>query len=309
MTGQDPQDQHSDDLSIAPVLVVDGSGSLYRVRHRLAKHPEVLSEYAIAAGFVGRLFVYAALGPFQRIYVLFDQDSHQRRQALFAPYKHKRLTQHQQDGQRLLQRRTMRFLHNTLPHLGLVTVTYPGVEADDVAHYLACKHPGGVLVSEDHDWMLNLFPDWQLYFPRTKRFFSYDDLCTFVGSTEEPQQRYLTYKSVLGDASDGVPGIPRIGKKTALPLMQALYTHQQDLGEHQALVERNWQVLSPFWAQDSAEIAGEVAEALALTTTYAKPPFDAWIAFSLLFPAGMRHLIAGLRESYTLLRRFLSCPL
>lgn len=292
-----------------PVLVVDGSGSLYRVRYRLAKQPADLSEYALAAAFLGRLFVYAALGRFARIYVLFDQDSHIRRQALYAPYKQKRLTQHADDHHRLLQRRSMRFLYNTLPHLGLVTIIHPGVEADDVAHYLAWTHPAGVLVSEDHDWMLNLFPQWRLYFPHAKRFFSYEDLCTFVGSTEEPQERYLTYKSLLGDASDGVPGVPKIGKKRALPLMQAVYAQAHTLpADHQAIVERNWQVLSPFWAQASPGIAAEVTEALGLTQSYAKPPFDAWIAFCQLFPARMRHLIAGLRESYTSVRRFLVCP-
>jgi DNA polymerase-1 len=244
-------------LGLVPVLIIDGSAVLYRNRYRLEKTPEPLTEYTLAAECLFAFIEFARLKPFERVYILFDDNSHQRRQALYPLYKKHRVLNQALDTRRQMHRRTMHFLHNVLPHLGFVSIIYPGIEADDVAHFLAAAHKGGVLVTEDKDWLLNLFPHWHVYFPRKRAWFSYDDLCTFVGSTDAPRARYLTYKSLLGDASDGVPGVPKIGKKRAAALIAPIHEGEQHLGEHQAIVERNWRVLSPFWAEDNPEIAAE----------------------------------------------------
>ena len=85
------------------------------------------------------------------------------------------------------------------------------VEADDlIAHLVNETHKLDecVVVSSDTDFiqLLQSHPNCKLYNPITKKF------------RENPEYNYLTWKSLRGDASDNIPGIPRVGDKTAAKL-------------------------------------------------------------------------------------------
>lgn len=91
-------------------------------------------------------------------------------------------------------------------------VRHPDFEGDDVVYNLiknatsACEW---TVVSNDTDFiqLLNEFKNVRLYNPMKK---------TYV---ETPAYDYVTYKSLKGDGSDNIPGIPGIGEKTALKLV------------------------------------------------------------------------------------------
>ena len=82
------------------------------------------------------------------------------------------------------------------------------LEADDlIAHLILNEHYQDecVIVSSDTDFiqLLQAHKNCSLYNPITKKY------------REAPEYDYLTWKSLRGDSSDNIPGIPRVGDKTA----------------------------------------------------------------------------------------------
>lgn len=80
-------------------------------------------------------------------------------------------------------------------------------EGDDVIYSLTKKYSElneeVLVISSDGDFtqLLNKFDNVQVYTPMFKKYM-------------EPKPNILMEKAIIGDASDGIPGIDRIGKKT-----------------------------------------------------------------------------------------------
>ena len=96
---------------------------------------------------------------------------------------------------------------------------YPGIlEADDVIAFL-CKHLTGhkTVVSTDNDMVQLIDDHTQLYSPIKKVTIDVHNceqhLPVHVG-------KYLLYKSILGDASDCIKGLPGYGKVKAKRLSE-----------------------------------------------------------------------------------------
>jgi 5'-3' exonuclease len=83
------------------------------------------------------------------------------------------------------------------------------LECDDVIANLSTYHhdKGDIvtIVSGDSDFiqLLDNRPDISIYHPIRKKYL------------EPTPYHYLTWKSLTGDSSDNIPGIPRVGPKTA----------------------------------------------------------------------------------------------
>lgn len=91
---------------------------------------------------------------------------------------------------------------------------YPGIlEADDVVSWLAKKVDGHkVIVSVDQD-MLQLVDDkTDVYSPIKDVLITKQNFEEVVGVSIS---QFLRYKSLIGDKSDNLPGVERVGKKTA----------------------------------------------------------------------------------------------
>lgn len=96
---------------------------------------------------------------------------------------------------------------------------FPGVlEGDDVISWLANKLKGErVIVSVDHDFLqLVSLENVCVYNPIKNIIYDKDEIVNRFGV--QPNQ-FLSYKALIGDKSDNLPGIPRVGKKTALKIL------------------------------------------------------------------------------------------
>tara|TARA_Y100001970_G_scaffold139975_1_gene172328 strand:+ start:32728 stop:33558 length:831 start_codon:yes stop_codon:yes gene_type:complete len=85
------------------------------------------------------------------------------------------------------------------------------LEADDLIAYLVLevhRQDECVIISSDTDFvqLLQEHENCELYNPITKKM------------RLAPEYDYLTWKSLRGDGSDNIPGIPRVGDKTAAKL-------------------------------------------------------------------------------------------
>ena len=99
---------------------------------------------------------------------------------------------------------------------------FKGVEADDIAAYISMNLDK---FNFDECWMISSDRDWDLLInDRVSRFSTVTRKETTVHNWDEHYdfeiEDYITFKCLTGDKGDNVPGIPGIGPKRAVQLME-----------------------------------------------------------------------------------------
>ena len=99
---------------------------------------------------------------------------------------------------------------------------FKGVEADDIAAYISMNLDKYGL---DECWMVSSDKDWDLLInDRVSRFSTVTRKETTVHNWDEHYDfeipDYITFKCLTGDKGDNVPGIPGVGPKRAVQLME-----------------------------------------------------------------------------------------
>jgi DNA polymerase I len=220
-------------MADAPALVlVDGSSYLYRAFHALP--PLTNSKGEPTGAVLGVLNMLAKLlkehDP-PRIGVVFDAPGKTFRDELFAEYKAHRPPMPDD------LRAQVEPLIAAVEALGLPLLRVPGVEADDVIGTLArraAKRGHRVVIStgdkdmaqlvDGHVTLVNTMTDSSLDREGVKRKFD-----VF------PEQ-IVDYLALVGDSSDNIPGVPKVGPKTAAKWLNQ-YGTLDELLAHQAEIE------------------------------------------------------------------------
>jgi 5'-3' exonuclease len=99
---------------------------------------------------------------------------------------------------------------------------FKGVEADDIAAYISMNLDE---FNFDECWMISSDRDWDLLInDRVSRFSTVTRKETTVHNWDEHYdfdiEDYITFKCLTGDKGDNVPGIPGVGPKRAVQLME-----------------------------------------------------------------------------------------
>lgn len=117
----------------------------------------------------------------------------------------------------------MPVLKELLDDLGFVQVSRPGWEADDILGTLAaaCEAAGGstLLVTGDRDSLQLVDASTTVLLATNKETLVMDEAAIREKYGVTPPQ-LIDVKSLMGDASDNIPGVPGIGEKSALALVQ-----------------------------------------------------------------------------------------
>ena len=131
----------------------------------------------------------------------------------------------------------MPVLKALLDELGFVQVSRAGWEADDILGTLAaaCEAAGGttLLATGDRDSLQLVDGATTVLLATNKETIPMDPAAIREKYGVEPAQ-LIDVKSLMGDSSDNIPGVPGIGEKTALALvqrfgsLQAVYDHLDD---------------------------------------------------------------------------------
>lgn len=125
-----------------------------------------------------------------------------------------------------------------MPRLGVPAVLVPGYEADDIMGTLACRaRDAGMeatIVSTDRDVLQLVGPGIGVAVPGST--------LTYVRADNQvreklgvPPSGVTTFKALAGDASDNIPGVRGIGRKTAAALIDAyrdletMYAHLDEM--------------------------------------------------------------------------------
>lgn len=196
----------------APLLVlVDGSSFLYRAFHALPPLTNSHGEPTGAVyGVVNMLRKLVETYGDAHIGVVFDAPGRNFRDELFEHYKAHRPPM--PDDLRV----QIEPLHRTVKALGLPMLVEPGVEADDVIGTLArqaVERGFRVLISTGDKDMAQLVCDRVML--ENTMFDSRLDIEGVIAKFGVPPERIIDYLALVGDTSDNIPGVPKVGPKTA----------------------------------------------------------------------------------------------
>ena len=196
----------------APLILVDGSSYLYRAFHAL---PSLTTSDGRPTGAVRG--VIAMLKKIQSDYqpsqmvVIFDAKGKTFRDDMFPEYKSQRPPMPDD------LRAQIEPLYALVEALGLPMIIEPGVEADDVIGTLAdqaSKQGIDVLVSTGDKDMAQLVNEHvTLINTMTNVVMGVEGVIEKFGV---PPERIVDYLALIGDKVDNVPGVDKVGPKTAV---------------------------------------------------------------------------------------------
>ena len=207
---------------IRKTLVVDGNNLLVRAvfaakggRVHLSNHDGVPT--AALHIFINLLAKYVRQESPDNMVVCWDGGRSSSRTALFSEYKGQRAERPEEEDRDRPFSQAKEFLSLA----GIHHVERPGVEADDlVAAHWAGKHSSErmVILSADKDF-LQLLDGWtEQIRPGT----GIDERWTrsrVRGEFGCTPEQYRLVMALMGDASDGIPGVPGFGLKTSVKML------------------------------------------------------------------------------------------
>src|SRR6185312_800284 len=198
------------------VLLVDGSSYLYRAFHAL---PELKSPKGEPTGAIyGVISMLKKLGADYRAQAracVFDARGKTFRDELYPEYKATRTAMPDDLGAQIEP------LKEAVEALGWPVLAIEGVEADDVIATLAeqAKQQGWSAVISTGDKDLTQLVDAQVLWVNTMSNEKLDPAGVEKKFGVAPD-RIVDYLSLIGDAIDNVPGVPKVGPKTACKWLQ-----------------------------------------------------------------------------------------
>ena len=201
-----------------PLILVDGSSYLYRAFHAL---PPLTNSKGIPTGAVkGVINMMRRLQkdyPHSATAVIFDAKGKTFRDDIYSDYKANRPPMPDE------LRVQIEPIHNIIRAMGMPLISIEGVEADDVIGTLAVQateQQQPVIISTgDKDIAQLVNQHISLVNTMTDTVLDSEGVIAKFGI---PPALIIDYLALLGDKSDNIPGVPGVGEKTALALLQGL---------------------------------------------------------------------------------------
>lgn len=240
------------------LLVVDALNLAFRYKHSGAL--DFAEDYLRTVDSLKRS--YKA----NKVVITCDQGSSSYRKSIYPEYKQnrkdKQATQTPAEAAafELFFEEFMATLEYIKQNSNYPVLRFPGVEADDIAAYIVSqkKHlpfDNIWLVSSDKDWDLLVQPGVSRFSYVTRKETTLDNWSTHYEWTPD---EYISIKCLMGDAGDNVFGVPSIGPKRALGLVQEFgstwdiiasipltgkYKYIQELNKCKDLLALNYQLM------------------------------------------------------------------
>ena len=201
-----------------PLILVDGSSYLYRAFHAL---PPLTNSKGLPTGAVkGVINMMRRLQkdyPNSTTAVIFDAKGKTFRDDIYSDYKANRPPMPDE------LRSQIQPIHDVIRAMGMPLISVEGVEADDVIGTYAVQateKKQSVVIStgdkdiaqlvNEHISLVNTMTDTEL------------DREGVIAKFGIPPELIIDFLALLGDKSDNIPGVPGVGEKTALGLLQGL---------------------------------------------------------------------------------------
>lgn len=219
------------------LVLIDGHSILNRAYYGLPELTNAQGLHTNAVyGFLNIMFKILEEEKPEYLAVAFDVHAPTFRHEMYEGYKGTRKPMPEE------LREQVPVMKDVLKAMGVVIVEQAGIEADDILGTLAKKaQETGVevsLVSGDRDLLQIADEHIKIRIPKTKMgkteiedYFPADVIRVF-GVT--PLQ-FIDLKALMGDTADNIPGVPKVGQKTAAELMEQygsmeeIYAHVEEI--------------------------------------------------------------------------------
>ena len=196
---------------IKPIVLVDGSSYLFRAYYAM---PELTSSDGQPTGAVrGVISMMRRLArdyPQSLLVVVFDAPGRTFRDDLYSEYKANRETMPTD------LREQIQPIHEIIEAMGLPLIMESGVEADDVIGTLAKQAESAsrklVISTGDKDMAQLVSEQVTLVNTMTDVEMNRDGVLEKFGVSPE---QIIDYLALMGDTVDNIPGVPKVGPKTA----------------------------------------------------------------------------------------------
>ncbi|MBG5920387.1 DNA polymerase I [Providencia stuartii] len=236
-----------------PLILVDGSSYLYRAYHAFPPLTNSAGEPTGAMyGVLNMLRSLIMQYQPSHVAVVFDAKGKTFRDELFESYKSHRPPMPDDLREQIAP------LHEMVEAMGLPLLVVSGVEADDVIGTLArqASQKGiPVLISTgDKDMAQLVEPNITLINTMTNTILGPQEVVDKYGV---PPELIIDFLALMGDSSDNIPGVPGVGEKTALALLQGIGSLEKiydSLDEIAALGFRGSKTLAPKM-EENREVA------------------------------------------------------
>ena len=240
-------------------MLIDGNSLTYRAFFALPTDLATASGQVTNAvfGFTSMLLNLVRDHRPDRVVVTFDLPQPTFRHQQLESYKANR------ESAPDILRQQMGLVRQVVDTLALPVVTAPGYEADDVIATLAERAVDGgddvIIVTGDRDsYQLVRDPHVRvLYNKRGVSDYALYDEAGIVERTGVRPDQYVWYAALRGDPSDNLPGVPKVGEKTAAKLvttygdLDGIFAHtaeqtpalRKNLEEHEAAARTNAELM------------------------------------------------------------------
>jgi DNA polymerase-1 len=204
----------------APFILVDGSSYLYRAFHAMFKADLRNSSgqpTGAVRGVIAMLKRLAKDYPSSHIAVIFDAKGKTFRDEIYADYKAQRPPMPDD------LRSQIQPVHDIIKAMGFPLLAVEGVEADDVIGTLAKqateKGIDVIISTGDKDMAQLVNQHITLVNTMTETVLDIQGVKDKFGL---PPELIIDFLALMGDKVDNIPGVPGVGEKTALALLQNL---------------------------------------------------------------------------------------
>lgn len=226
------------------LLLFDGHALVHRAYHAFASTPLTISKTGeeVSAVYGFALMLLKVLQEFKPTHwaIAFDLPTPTFRHQKFAEYKANRPPVPDE------LRKQIQRVKEMVKAFNIPIFEIEGYEADDVLGTLSRKANSSgievVIITGDADTMQLVSPMTKVLYPKPGRPFSDTELFDEIKVLQRyglfPKQ-LPDFKGLKGDPSDNIPGVPGIGEKTALKLLQqfgsleGIYEHLEEVNPPQ----------------------------------------------------------------------------
>ncbi|ALB01246.1 DNA polymerase I [Francisella persica ATCC VR-331] len=213
------------------IVLVDGSSYLFRAYHALPHLTNSQGEPTGAIiGVINMLKKLPIIYNTEYVAVIFDAKGKNFRHQLYQQYK-----AHRKDMDDEL-RAQIQPLHQIIEKMGFPVIVEDGVEADDVIGTLAQnieKQGYQIIISTGDKDMAQLVTDNIVLYDSMKNVTT--DVAGVLKRYQISPHQMIDYLALMGDSSDNIPGVPKVGHKTAIKWLQdyqnidSIITNQQQI--------------------------------------------------------------------------------
>ena len=199
------------------LYIIDGTAVIYRSFYAFKNRPLINSKGENTSAIFGFLrTIISIIEKFNPKYfaITFDEKG--------PTFRHKRYPEYKATRDKMPEEliEQLEPIQNLVKSAGVPHLSLPGFEADDIIGTLAQKFSDNcdvVIVSGDKDFYQLVNDNVTLFDLSKDKYIDKEEVKEKFGTTPD---KVIDILALTGDSADNIPGIPKVGIKTAIKLMQ-----------------------------------------------------------------------------------------